>query len=232
MSIFSKKFEAISKDDLELLVTQAERENIHLDYKQAINHTTAGKSELIKHVTGMANTEGGYIIFGIEEDKKDGIPIKLDGIEPSVGNQKVDEWIENVINPHISPRVVIKIRTIKISDKIATIVWIPQSSRRPHMSTYENDYRIYRRYNTQTLPASETEIREMYMRSNRMEDVKESFLKERKLLDVTSNDFALTTNSQELLPKSEEIDIKNIHSQPFCILPHIRSQDNGVVFLC
>ena len=122
MSIFSKKFEAISKEDLELLVTQAERENIHLDYKQAINHTTSGKSELIKHVTGMANTEGGYIIFGIEEDKKDGIPIKLDGIAPSVGNQKVDEWIENVVNPHISPRVVIKIKTIKIYDKIATIV--------------------------------------------------------------------------------------------------------------
>ena len=214
MSIFSKKFETVSKEDLELLVTQSERESIHLDYKQAINPSTAGKSELVKHVVGMANTEGGYIIFGIKEDKKDGIPIKLDGIDPSVGSQKVDEWIENVVNPHISPRVLVKIRTIKISDKIATILWIPQSSRRPHMSTYENDFRIYRRYNTQTLAASETEIREMYTRSNRMENIRDDFLKERKLLDVTSNDFALTVNSRELLPKSDQIDVKNI---PFVI---------------
>ncbi len=50
----------------------------------------------------MANTEGGFIIYGIEEVKKEVIPINIDGIESSIGNQKVDEWIENVVTPHVS----------------------------------------------------------------------------------------------------------------------------------
>lgn len=206
MGIFSKKIDDITKDDLESLIAEQERENIQLDYKKAINPSTGGKHDLIRHTVGMANTEGGYIIFGIEENKENGIPVNLLGITPSVGNQKVDEWVENVINPHISPRVVVKIKTIPIdSDKIVLILWVPESSRRPHMSTFEDDFRIYRRYNTQTLPASEGEIREMYMRSSKTEKKLEDFINKKNLTDTSSNEFAMTINSKSLIPKIEGV---------------------------
>lgn len=203
MSIFSKKIDEITKEDLEELITEGERESINLDYKQGINPTIDGKHDLIRHVVGMSNTEGGYIIYGIEENKEQGIPTRLIGIDSSIGKQKVDEWIENIITPHVSPRAMIRIKTISLEGKIAVIMWIPKSSRRPHMSTYENDFRIYRRYNTQTLPASESEIREMYFSSNKYEKKLEEFLTMRNLNDVYSDDFVLNFNSRKLFALGE-----------------------------
>lgn len=200
---------------MESLIRESERESIQLDYKQGINPSENGKHDLVKLVVGMANTEGGYIIFGINEDKQKGIPTKMEGIDPSVGGQKVDEWLENVINPHISPRVVIRIKTIALETKIALVLWVPQSTRKPHMSTLDNDFRIYRRYNTQSLPASEGELREMYLASNKIERVREDFILKKNLTNVSNKEFGLTTNSDNLLSK---LGIENKYEYPIVTL--------------
>jgi len=197
VSIFTKNLDLVSKEDLDLLVTTSERERVSLEYKKEINSSDEGKRNLIKHVAGMANAEGGLIIFGIEEDNKSGIPRTLCGMNESVGSQKADEWIDAVVSQHTSPRIAIRMRPVPISpEKIAIVLLVPLSGRRPHMSNYDSV--IYRRYNTQTRPASEFEIREMYQRSGRMGDERKDFLRQRNLLDTTADSFCQNANSLEL----------------------------------
>lgn len=197
MSIFAKDLDLFSKEDLELFVTSAKREGVSLEYKREINGSDKGKHDLIRHVVGMANAEGGFIVFGIEEDNKAGTPVSLSGMAESVGGQKADEWIENVVNQNTSPRVTIRVKAISTSPaKIAIVLRVPPSGRGPHMSTYDNAF--YLRYNTQTRPASALEVREMHQRSGKVEGERKGFLERRNLSDRTSDSFCHSENYLKL----------------------------------
>lgn len=59
------------KADLERLVDDALEESLTLDYKASPSLSRDGKhpEELCKDVSALANSAGGQLIYGIEEDK-------------------------------------------------------------------------------------------------------------------------------------------------------------------
>ena len=52
------------------LITSGQEENIQLDFKRTIDTTDKAKTELSKDVSAFANTIGGHIIIGMDEDGK------------------------------------------------------------------------------------------------------------------------------------------------------------------
>jgi predicted HTH transcriptional regulator len=125
--------EISTKEDLQRLVEQEVQESLALDYKdsRSLDKNNKAKDELCKDVSAFANSAGGQIIYGIEEDK-DGYPIKLDD-----GSDVSREWIEQVIDSNVQPRLEgLVITPIPVGNgRHAYVLTIPQAlGRAPHQA--------------------------------------------------------------------------------------------------
>lgn len=192
-SFFDK--EEYTENDLKDLIHNGIEESLNLDYKSArsLDKSEAKKGELAKDISAFANSNGGIIIYGIEE--KDHKPIEFSFVDGAVLNK---EWLENVIDSNIHPRIQsIQIFPIRVENKLTNTIYlvkIPESINAPHMSA---DKKYYRRYNFKSVPMEEYEIRNLYNRnsnaemdfksiwSNGLEDINENgILKIRKEIFV------------------------------------------------
>src|SRR5215208_5520042 len=91
-----------NRDDLEGLVAEGIKESLTLDYKASPSLGKADRlrDELCKDVTAFANSAGGQIVYGMEDDKH--LPTKLDsGADPGI----TKEWVEQVIDSRVQPRI-------------------------------------------------------------------------------------------------------------------------------
>ncbi len=151
------------KSDLDSLIHNRVQENIGLDYKRcdSLANTEPKKKEISKDVSAFANSAGGIIVYGIIENGH--LPDAIDeGFDPSVTSK---EWLEQVINSSIQQRIDgIIINPIEISiDKVAYVVYIPQSLRAPHQAI---DKKFYKRYNFQSIAMEGYEIRDVSRRND------------------------------------------------------------------
>jgi len=132
-----------------------------LDYKAspALAKDSKSRDELCKDVTAFANSAGGQIVYGMEEDKQ--VPTKLDdGADPSI----TKEWIEQVIDSRVQPRIEdLVITPIQLAKGLGFIISVPQAtSRAPHQAP---DKKYYKRQNFQSLPMEDYEIRDTLRRA-------------------------------------------------------------------
>jgi predicted HTH transcriptional regulator len=163
----SKSFfikEEYNENDLNYLIQNGIEESLNLDYKSArsLDKTDGKKAELAKDISAFANSNGGIIIYGIEE--QDHKPTEFSFVD---GNFLNKEWLENVIDSKIHPRIQsVIIYPIRIKNQLTNTIYlvkIPESLNGPHMST---DKKYYRRYNFKSVPMEEYEIRNMYNRNS------------------------------------------------------------------
>ena len=152
-----------NKARLLTLVKDGVPESLTVEYKQsaAIDNSDTKKDAMCKFVSAFANSAGGILVYGIEENNQ--LPTQLDaGID---GEQYTKEWFENIINSKIHRRIQgISIHHIKISSRsnnVYVVIEVPQSNLAPHQAP---DKKFYKRYNFQVLPMEEYEIRDMGLR--------------------------------------------------------------------
>src|SRR3989344_7773262 len=140
--LYTKDIEKITFQDVLDFCNQKYRETIHLDYKQEIN------SGLAKTIAAMANTWGGLIIIGVEdEDSTPKLPIK--GIEYK---EHLREQINNIVLGNIMPPVFpeIQICPDEKNKKALIVIRVPQSNHSPH--AIRSNTRIYIRTDTSNEP--------------------------------------------------------------------------------
>lgn len=135
-------------------------ESLVLDYKQAdsLSKTDGKKKEIAKDVSAFANSAGGTIIYGIAEDTSNR---HLPGtIVPVNRNEFSKEWLEHVIR-NIRPRIYgVIIHPVAIGASEIDVVYVVEipASDTAHQST---DHRYYRRYNFESVPMEDHEIRDV-----------------------------------------------------------------------
>lgn len=153
--------------DLENLINNQVEESLYLDYKaaDALQKEERKKIELTKDVSAFANSDGGTIIYGIKEfseSSKKHLPEKIDPLERKTINK---EWIEQVINSGISPRIYgIIITPIIIDnehDKVVYVVEIPKSN----LGHQALDKKYYKRFNFESQAMFDYEIRDIMNRN-------------------------------------------------------------------
>lgn len=155
-------------------------ESLTLEYKagEALGRSEYQKQEITKDVSAMANSAGGLLIYGIAEynnpDKRH-LPEK---IMPVNRTDFPREWLEQVINS-IRPRIDgILIHSVNLNsgeNEVVYIVEIPQS----HTAHQAGNQRYYKRFNFQSVPMEDYEIRDVMFREQ-MPDVNIKFLIEAK----------------------------------------------------
>jgi hypothetical protein len=153
-----------TKADLQRLVDEGLEESLTLDYKASPSLSRDGKApeELCKDVSALANSAGGQLIYGIEEDKAAGKPSRLDGgvVDPKITR----EWIEQILNSKVQPRMDgVRIDRINMeTGKFGYVISVPQSQNGPHQSP---DGKYYKRFNFQSVPMHDYEIRDIMRRA-------------------------------------------------------------------
>lgn len=151
-----------------------------LEYKsaEALGRSDYQKKEITKDVSAMANSAGGLLIYGIREyseNDKRHLPEKFVPVDRT---EFPREWIEQIINS-IRPRIDgIFIHSVQLAsgeNDVVYIVEIPQSN----TAHQANNHRYYKRFNFQSVPMEDYEIRDVIFREQ-LPDVVVRFLVELK----------------------------------------------------
>ena len=155
--MFQKPFRDLNYSDIEKLKSDKICESPVLDYKRELLED----NNLLKHVIAFANTQGGILIFGIEETGKGGYPKEIVGIDKNLISK---EKIEQVILSNTQPKLNIEIVQFDHVDPTKSIIaiQIPNNHLKPYMHGHYNKY--YRRYNFEAQPMNEIEVSDAYGR--------------------------------------------------------------------
>ncbi|MGY3445526.1 AlbA family DNA-binding domain-containing protein [Bradyrhizobium sp. USDA 4473] len=152
------------KVDLQRLVDEGIEESLTLDYKASPSLSREGgkPDELCKDVSALANSAGGLLIYGIEEDKSAGKPSKVDDgvVDPKI----TKDWIEQILNSKVQPRMDgVRIERVDMeTGKYGYVISVQQSQIGPHQAP---DGKYYKRFNFQSVPMHDYEIRDIMRRS-------------------------------------------------------------------
>ncbi len=164
-AVTSKPSRDWDEADIRSLISDGVPESVNLDYKEsaALGKTDGRKKEISKDVSAFANAAGGTIVYGVRENGQ--IPTEIDGGVDVADISK--EWLENVINSTIQPRIDgTHINQIALSarpERVLYVVEIPQTmAGGPHQAS---DHRCYKRYNFQSAPMEDYEVRDVMRRS-------------------------------------------------------------------
>src|SRR5437660_11102768 len=109
--MINKRLDDIDANDLQGLCDRRVRESGELDFKETVpRKDDKGKSEFLRDVTSLANTNGGDLVYGVTEEREaDGSNTGIAATAPGIGNLNVDEqtlWMLNVIRDNRQARLV------------------------------------------------------------------------------------------------------------------------------
>ena len=150
--------------DLEKLLADGAVEGTSLEFKdsRALSKEDAKVADLCINVSALANSAGGQIIFGINENKKNKGPLIVDdGVEdPTITR----EWIGQILNSRIQPRLSrYTIDQIDMGNgKLGFSIGVPQSHSGPHQAP---DKRYYKRFALEVRPMEDYEIKDVLGRA-------------------------------------------------------------------
>jgi hypothetical protein len=150
---------------LENMISNKAEESINLDFKSSgsLDKSERKKIEITKDVSAFANSDGGVIIYGIKESN-----FVADEFSFIDGTEYTKEWLEQIINSGIQQKIediiIYPIRKDGDIKKTIYIVEIPESTDSPHMA---KDKRYYKRYNFESVPMEDYEIRRLFFKINK-----------------------------------------------------------------
>lgn len=141
--------------DIDELIRSQVQESIHLDYKDG-RALTGTHVEISKDVSAFANSDGGVIIYGVQESGH--LPIGIEGVDHIVISR---ERLESMIQSNVSPPIAdICIKQLPIDTARSIFaVCVKKSLRSPHQDRQSKRY--YKRSNFQSVPMEDYEIQDI-----------------------------------------------------------------------
>ena len=165
------------------LIENRVEENLNLEYKAAgsLEKQNNKTTEISKDVSSLANSDGGIIIYGIKEDENEKhLPKEIDPISRKLYSK---EWLEQIIQDKIRPRISdLKIYPIELDSENVVYIIDVKKSNTAHQAF---DKRYYKRFNFQSTPMYDYEIRDILNRTkNPLISLEFEFKNQRKELIV------------------------------------------------
>jgi predicted HTH transcriptional regulator len=136
----------------QLLELIEEGENIQCEFKR--HFTTPEK--IAREMIAFANTKGGYMIFGVDDDKE------VVGVD---SEKSESEMIKDAAENFCEPPLIYSIDFIEVYGKEVVVVSILESDNKPHrLQDYENEFDINKavvvvRVNDKSVQASKEMVR-------------------------------------------------------------------------
>ncbi len=166
--MISKPPNTIVKEDIEDLLRNQVRESRTIDYKLVLpGRTDADVKEFLADVSSFANTVGGDIYYGIQENE--GVPTRADGLKGDIDAEKLR--LESILRTGLDPRIpgVILQPIEGFSHGPILLIRVPQSWSAPHMVTYKDQSRFYARNSAGKYQLDVLELRASFLLSESVE---------------------------------------------------------------
>ena len=198
--------------DLMAFLEQQVGEGLTLDYKRELTDSPRSRGELCRDVSALANSQGGAIVYGVDEEGPDRTPVlPPHGTPRRLANQPVEEWAAQVVRDGVQPRVDLELGAFGLPGDPARCVLVARtapSPLAPHMVTLKGDNRyygrFYRRSNYENRIAEEYEVREMMERARRLYLGVEEELARRGYSDPSSSGFGDNPYSRRLADRRRQ----------------------------
>jgi hypothetical protein len=145
--------------ELQRHITEGVEEHSELEYKAAaaLDAKNSDTNEITKDISAMANSAGGVVIYGIREfaKPKKHLPERIDPIDRIAFNKERLEHIVNTIRPRLHEFKIIPVNLSSGSNDVCYVVEIPEGQT-AHQC---RDHKYYRRYNFESVPMEDYEVR-------------------------------------------------------------------------
>jgi hypothetical protein len=164
--MLNKRLDEIEKSDINVLIANGVRESRQLDYKEILpGATDEDKREFLSDVSSFANAAGGFILYGVKEqrdatNKATGIPESASGLS-GVNLDAESLRLQNLLRDSVDPRIpTVQFKAIEgFTDGPMLAVRIARSWASPHMVTLKNLSRFYSRNSNGKFQMDTREIR-------------------------------------------------------------------------
>lgn len=141
--------------NLEIIDLIRAGENSTIELKQDTIH----QESLLQEIVAFANTEGGIIIFGVEDNTDNIIGLT----KPQIDD--IDKKIANITNDLIKPFLQIITKTVIIEEKLLFLIFVPKGNNKP----YNTKGAIYvRQGSTKRALTDKDEILRLYQSSGNL----------------------------------------------------------------
>jgi hypothetical protein len=185
--------------DLDVLMDAKVKENRFIEYKRELPATKdSDTKDLLANVSAFANSSGGTILYGIDEDQ--GEPIACTGIG-SIDAQKTIERLSNIIGNSLDPPLRgFNFGVIAREDgQRVLVLQINQSASAPHMLN-KGSPKFYSRGVAGNVPMGSYEIRAAFLAAEGISEKVRTFVQERcQLIEARKIDFDLSGEGQAVL---------------------------------
>ncbi len=152
-----------------------EGENLQCEFKLKFS----SEEKIAKEMIAFANTKGGYLIFGIDDDKE------IIGVE---SEKEIADLVRQTAKEFCVPPLEISIDFIEFKGKEIVVVSIPESEKKPHrLQDYKNELDLNNsvvtiRVNDKSVQASKEMIRILRANSSNKALIKYSIGQNEKLV--------------------------------------------------
>ena len=209
----------------ELLELIEEGENIHCEFKRKFS----SPQKIAKEMMAFANTKGGYILFGVDDDKE------IVGVE---SEKSEAELIKDTAANYCEPPLLYNIDFIDYKGKEVVIAEIPESDSKPHrLQDYLNKFDINKavvmiRVKDKSIQASKEMVRILKADSEDLPLKKYSIgSNERKVFEYLTEYEAISVKQlSELVNISERRASRTLVKLVRARLLTIHTKDNGEEF--
>lgn len=175
----------ITKTDLQELIDNQVFENRELEYKdysfKGGKSQDKQKDKFMKEIAAFANTNGGTIIIGMQEDENR-FPTKLTGVDMGIGD--FDSWLSSFkqmvlsrIRPHLHGIECVPVELD--DDNIAIAIFVPKSYARPHSFWDGNKDEFFMRHVNGIMYMDIDDLRKEFLYTNGLQDKIRDFKRER-----------------------------------------------------
>lgn len=176
--MINKALSDITATDLSDLINDGVGEGRNIDYKRELpKGNDEGKREFLADVSSFANTAGGDLIFGIEEEK--GLPTNIVGLQTADVDLELRR-LDSILASGIDPRIKYELRTIPLQNgNDVLIIRAQRSWIGPHRVVFKGHDKFYGRNSAGKYPLDVTELRSAFNLSGTVNERIEAFRTDR-----------------------------------------------------
>lgn len=186
MDIYYKSIDDITEADIGKLVTDKIPESLIIDYKLMLpGNSDADKKEFLADITSLANSSGGILLYGIQEEKdaagqNTGLPEKIVPINLNNPDSEISR-ISSIIQDSIEPKLFnVLYRALKVGDdKYIVLVKIPNSISSPHIVWFKKSGKFFKRINSNKIQLDVYDIKNAFLESDDILKQKRTMLVDR-----------------------------------------------------
>jgi predicted HTH transcriptional regulator len=151
MLLLGKTLNNVDEKDVARLEAEKVPESKRLEYKEALpGSSDEQRKDFLADVSSFANTMGGVIVFGVEEDrdvdgKKLGYPKSIKGLTDIAPDEEIRR-LENMCRTGLEPPVSgLAFRVVDVAGKHILLLGIDRSLFAPHLVSFKNDSKFWLR---------------------------------------------------------------------------------------